>query len=240
MFSLFFIRRPIVACVLAILIIIMGAVAFPTLPVAQYPPIAPPIIRVSTIYPGASAQVLADTVAAPIEQQVNGVDRMIYMESNSASDGSYTLNVSFEVGTDVDIASVLVQNRVAISLAQLPDEVRRQGVTTNKVSTSIVSVLSLTPKDPEKTPEFTDLYLANYLLISINDQVKRIPGVGDTLIRPGKDYGMRIWLDPDKLRARGLTAVDVNDALREQNVQVPAGAIGQPPVPTAQGYQYTI
>jgi HAE1 family hydrophobic/amphiphilic exporter-1 len=240
MFSQFFIRRPIVACVIAILIIIAGSVAFPTLPVAQYPDIAPPVIRVTTVYPGASAQVVADTVAAPIEQQVNGVDRMIYMESTSASDGSYTLNVSFEVGADVDIASVLVQNRVAIALSQLPDDVRRQGVTTNKVSTNIVSVLALTPTDPAKTPEFTDLYLANYLLITVNDEVKRIPGVGDTLIRPGKDYGMRVWLDPDKLRARSLTTVDVLSALREQNVQVAAGIIGQPPVPEGQGFQYTI
>src|SRR5882724_10072428 len=147
MFSLFFIRRPIVAAVLAILILLMGAVSFPTLPVAQYPQIAPPVIRVSAVYPGASAQVIADTVAAPIEQQVNGVEGMIYMESTSATDGSYTLNVSFEVGTDVDIASVLVQNRVAIALAQLPDEVRRQGVTTTKVSTSIVTVMGLCPKD---------------------------------------------------------------------------------------------
>src|SRR5215510_6191211 len=167
MFSHFFIRRPIVACVIAILIIIAGAVAFPTLPVAQYPEIAPPIIRVTTVFPGASAQVVADTVAAPIEQQVNGVDRMIYMESTSAADGSYTLNVSFEVGTDVDIASVLVQNRVNIALPQLPDEVRRQGVTTNKVSTSIVSVVALTPIDPAKTPQYTDLYLANYLVINV-------------------------------------------------------------------------
>ena len=240
MFSLFFIRRPIVACVISILIIIMGVVAYPTLPVAQYPQIAPPIIRVTTAYPGASAQVVADTVAAPIEQQVNGVDRMIYMESNSASDGSYTLNVSFEVGTDVDIASVLVQNRVAIALAQLPDDVRRQGVVTNKVSTSIVSVLALTPIDPRKTTQYTDLYLANYLVINVNDQVKRIPGVGDTLIRPAKDYGMRIWLNPEKLKARSLTTVDVTNALREQNVQVAAGVIGQPPVPPGQGFQYTI
>jgi HAE1 family hydrophobic/amphiphilic exporter-1 len=240
MFSQFFIRRPIVACVLAIIILLMGAVTFPTLPVAQYPQIAPPVIRVTAVYPGASAQVIADTVAAPIEQQVNGVEGMIYMESTSATDGSYTLNVSFEVGTDVDIASVLVQNRVAIALAQLPDEVRRQGVNTQKVSTSIVSVLSLTPKDPAKTPEFTDLYLANYLLINVNDQIKRLPGVGDTLIRPGKDYGMRIWLDPDKLKARSLTTVDVNNALAEQNVQVAAGNIGQPPVPASDGFQYTV
>jgi HAE1 family hydrophobic/amphiphilic exporter-1 len=240
LFSQFFIRRPIVACVIAILIVIAGGVSFPTLPVAQYPEIAPPIVRVTSVYPGASAQVVADTVAAPIEQQINGVDRMIYMESTSASDGSYTLNVSFEVGTNIDIASVLVQNRVAIAQSQLPDEVRRQGVTINKVSTSIVSVLALTPIDPEKTPEYTDLYLANYLLISVNDEVKRIAGVGDTLIRPGKDYGMRIWLDPDKLRARSLTTVDVLSALREQNVQVAAGIIGQPPVPESQGFQYTI
>jgi HAE1 family hydrophobic/amphiphilic exporter-1 len=239
-FSLFFIRRPIVACVIAILILIAGSVAFPTLPVAQYPDIAPPIIRVTTAYPGASAQVVADTVAAPIEQQVNGVDQMIYMESTSASDGSYTLNVSFEVGTNVDIASVLVQNRVAIALSQLPEEVRRQGVITDKVSTSIVSVFSLVPKEPEKTPEFTDLYLANYLRINVNDRVKRITGVGDTLIRPGKDYGMRIWLDPDKLKARGLSTLDVVNALREQNVQVAAGTIGQPPTTPDQGFQYSI
>ncbi len=150
------------------------------------------------------------------------------------------MNVSFEVGTNIDIASVLVQNRVATALTQLPDEVRRLGVTTNKVSTSIVSVLALTPKDPEKTPEFTDLYLANYLLINVNDQVRRIAGVGDTLIRPGKDYGMRIWLDPDKLKARALTTVDVSNALREQNVQVAAGVIGQPPAPAGQGFQYTV
>src|SRR5262245_52683305 len=159
MFSLFFIRRPIVAAVIAILIVLAGGVAFPTLSVEQYPPIAPPIIRVTTVYPGASAQVVADTVAAPIEQQVNGVDRMIYLESTSASDGSYTLNVSFEVGSDVDIASVLVQNRVSVALSKLPEEVRRQGVVTNKVSTSIVSVFGLCPKEPERTPEFTDLYL---------------------------------------------------------------------------------
>ncbi|MBK7406266.1 MAG: multidrug efflux RND transporter permease subunit [Phycisphaerales bacterium] len=241
MVSLFFIRRPIVACVLAMLIMLMGAVAFPTLPVAQYPQIAPPVVRVTTVFPGASAQVIADTVAAPIEQQVNGVDGMIYMESSSAGDGSYTLNVSFAVGTDVDIASVLVQNRVAIALPQLPEEVRRQGVTTNKVSSSIVSVFSLTPRDPARTAEFSDLLLANYLQINVNDQIKRIPGVGDTLIRPGKSYGMRIWLDPDKLKARELSTMDVANALREQNVQVAAGVIGQPPTTAAgQGFQYTV
>ncbi len=240
MLSQFFIRRPIVACVIAILIIIAGAVSFPTLPVSQYPEIAPPIVRVTTSYPGASAQVVADTVAAPIEQQVNGVEGMIYMESTSASDGSYTLNVSFEVGTNVNIASVLVQNRVAIAQSQLPDDVRRQGITTDKVSTNIVSVLALGPKDPARASEFSDLFLANYLRIHVNDQVKRIPGVGDALIRPGKDYGMRIWLDPDKLKARALSTVDVLAALREQNIQVAAGVIGQPPAPDDQGFQYSV
>ena len=240
MFSEFFIRRPIVACVLSILIILMGAVAWRTLPVAQYPPIAPPVIRVTAVFPGASAQVIADTVAAPIEQQVNGVDRMLYMESTSASDGSYTLNVTFEVGTDIDIASVLVQNRVAIALPKLPEDVRRQGVTTNKVSTSVVSVLGLTPRDAEARASYSDIYLANYLLINVNDRIKRIPGVGDTLIRPGKDYGMRIWLDPERMKARGLTAVDVVRALQEQNVQVAAGVIGQPPAPAGLAFQYTV
>jgi len=240
MFSEFFIRRPIVACVLSILIVLMGAVAWRTLPVAQYPPIAPPVVRVTTVFPGASAQVIADTVAAPIEQQVNGVDRMLYMESTSASDGSYTLNVTFEVGTDIDIASVLVQNRVAIALPKLPEDVRRQGVTTNKVSTSVVSVLGLTPKDAAARASYSDVYLANYLLINVNDRIKRIPGVGDTLIRPTKEYGMRIWLDPDRLKARGLTAVDVVRALQEQNVQVAAGVIGQPPAPQGLAFQYTV
>src|SRR5258708_5238499 len=158
MFSLFFIRRPIVACVLAILIILMGAVAFPTLPVAQYPQIAPPVVQVTTTYPGASAQVVADVVASPIEQQVNGVEGMIYMESTSASDGSYTLKVSFEVGTDIDIASVLVQNRVNIAMPKLPDEVKRNGVTTDKVSSNIVTIFALAPKDEAAAEKHHDLF----------------------------------------------------------------------------------
>jgi HAE1 family hydrophobic/amphiphilic exporter-1 len=240
MFSEFFVRRPIVACVISILILILGGVAYRTLPVAQYPQIAPPVIRVTTVFPGASAQVIADTVAAPIEQQVNGVDKMLYMESTSANDGSYTLNVTFEVGTDIDIASVLVQNRVAIALAKLPDDVRRQGVTTNKVSSSIVTVFGLRPSDEQARASYSDLFLANYLLINVNDRIKRITGVGDTLIRPSKDYGMRIWLDPDRLKARSLTSVDVVRALQEQNVQVAAGVIGQPPAPAGLGFQYSV
>ncbi|HUL62019.1 MAG TPA: efflux RND transporter permease subunit, partial [Methanocella sp.] len=220
--------------------IIAGSVAFPTLPIAQYPDIAPPIIRVTTVYPGASAQVVADTVAAPIEQQVNGVDQMIYMESTSASDGSYTLNVSFEVGTNVDIASVLVQNRVSIATPKLPDEVKRQGVTTDKVSSNIVTIFALTPKDAEAAKKFDDLFTANYLTINVFDEVKRINGVGDAKTFPAKDYGIRLWLDPDRLKARDLTTMDVINALKEQNVQVAAGAIGQPPAPSGQAYQYNV
>ena len=240
MFSLFFIRRPIVACVIAILIVLLGAVAYPTLSVAQYPDITPPVIQVTATYPGASAQVIADTVAAPIEQQVNGVSGMLYMESTSASDGSFTLKVTFEVGTDPDLASVLVQNRVNTALPKLPEAVRQLGVTTDKVSSSIVTVFSLVPKTEEASKQFDDLFLANYLVINMQDAVRRIPGVGNTTVFPSKDYGMRIWLDPDKLRSRGLTTVDIINALREQNVQVAAGVIGQPPVASGQAFQYNV
>ena len=240
MFTLFFIRRPIVACVISILIVLMGVVAFPTLPIAQYPDLAPPLVSVTTTYPGASASVVADTVAAPIEQQVNGVDGMIYMQSTSASDGSYTLLVSFEVGRNPDICSVLVQNKVSAALAQLPDEVKRIGVVTLKKSVNIVSVAALAPKDEEAAKQYDDLFLSNYVVINVNDRVKRIKGVGDTAVFPAKNYGMRIWLDPDKLKALDLTVVDITNALREQNVQVAAGIIGQPPAPKGQAFQLSV
>jgi HAE1 family hydrophobic/amphiphilic exporter-1 len=234
------VRRPIMAAVVSILILLMGVVAYPQLPAAQYPDITPPVIQVSANYPGASAQVVADTVAAPIEQEVNGVPGMIYMESTSASDGSYTLKVTFELGTNVDIASVLVQNRVSIATPKLPEDVKRQGVTTDKVSSNIVTIFTLAPDNEEMAKSFDDLYTANYITINVLDEVKRIPGVGDAVIFPSKDYGIRIWLDPQKLEARSLSTLDVINALKEQNVQVAAGAIGQPPVPTGQAYQYTI
>jgi HAE1 family hydrophobic/amphiphilic exporter-1 len=240
MLAEFPVRRPIVAAVIAILIVLMGVVAYPTLPMAQYPDITPPVIQVTANYPGASAQVVADTVAAPIEQEVNGVPGMIYMESTSASDGSYTLKVTFELGTNIDIASVLVQNRVSIATPKLPEEVKRQGVTTDKVSSNIVTIFTLAPKDEEQAKKYDDLFTANYVTINVLDEVKRIPGVGDAAIFPAKDYGLRIWLDPEKLDARGLSTLDVINALKEQNVQVAAGAIGQPPVPAGQSYQYTI
>lgn len=236
MFSVFFIHRPIFASVISILIMIAGVVAMGVLPVAQFPEIVPPVVRVTANYPGASAQVVADTVAAPIEQQVNGVEGMIYMQSTSASDGSYQLDVTFDLGTDPDMATVLTQNRVSIANARLPSETQRQGITTKKQSTAFVLILAL--YSPENL--YDDLYLANYATINIRDELSRIKGVGDVSIFPAKDYGMRIWLDPEKLKARELSASDVVNAVREQNVQVASGSIGLPPAPPGTEFQLTV
>jgi HAE1 family hydrophobic/amphiphilic exporter-1 len=236
MFSRLFIERPIFASVIAIVITLGGLVTLPTLPVAQYPEIVPPTVKVTTSYPGAPAAVVAETVASPIEQEVNGVEDMIYMASTSASDGSYSLTVSFEVGTDLDMANVLVQNRVAVALPRLPEEVKRQGVTTKKQSTAIVLLVTFTSPDDR----YDNLYLANFATLRVLDEIKRIPGVGDATVFGGSDYRMRIWLDPEKLKARSLTTSDVVDAIREQNVQVAAGQIGAPPAPTGQSFQLTI
>lgn len=236
MFSRFFIHRPIFASVISILIVIAGAVSFFGLPVSKFPVITPPVIRVTTVFPGASAQVVADTVAAPIEQQVNGVDGMLFMNSTSASDGTYSLEVTFEVGTNADLASVLVQNRVNAAEAKLPEDVKRQGVIASKRSPSLVNVINVFSPDGSKD----DLFLANYVVLNVNDEVKRVKGVGDTFLVPSKAYGMRIWLNPSLLKARHLTTDDVVGALREQNVQVAAGFVGQSPAPTGQTYQYTI
>ncbi|MBW2288343.1 MAG: multidrug efflux RND transporter permease subunit [Deltaproteobacteria bacterium] len=236
MFSRIFIERPIMATVIALVIVIAGGITVPNLPVAQYPDITPPTVKVSTSYPGANAQIVADTVAAPIEQQVNGVEGMIYMSSTSANDGSYALTVTFEVGSDLDMAQVLVQNRVAIAEARLPEEVKRQGVTTKKQSTSIVLIITLTSQDGR----YDSLYLTNFGTLRIVDELKRINGVGDVSIFGGGDYSMRVWLDPERLLARELTTGDVIAAIREQNVQVAAGQIGQPPAPAGQSFQYAI
>jgi HAE1 family hydrophobic/amphiphilic exporter-1 len=211
-------------------------VTLPVLPVAQYPDITPPTVKVTTTYPGANAQVVADTVAAPIEQQVNGVEGMLYMSSTSANDGTYALTVTFAVGTDLDMAQVLVQNRVAIAQARLPEEVKRQGVITKKQSTSIVLMITLTSPDER----YDSLYLTNYATLRLIDELKRLDGVGDVTVFGGGDYSMRIWLDPNKLKARGLTTQDVIASIREQNVQVAAGQIGQPPAPAGQSFQYAI
>ena len=236
MFAAFFIERPIFASVLAIVIMIAGAVTLGALPVAQYPEITPPTVEVSAAYPGANATVIAETVAAPIEQQVNGVEDMIYMSSTSASDGSYKLTVTFDIGTNLDMAQILVQNRVKLAEPNLPEEVKRQGVNTKKKSTNIILFVSLYSPDSR----FDQLYLSNFATLRIRDVLSRVPGVGEVTIFPQADYSMRVWLDPQQLKSRGISTNDVLDAIREQNVQVAAGQIGQPPAPKGQNFQYVV
>ena len=236
MFSRYFIERPIFATVLAIVIVIAGGVTVFVLPIAQYPEISPPTVEVAAIYPGANAQILADTVAQPIEEQVNGVEGMLYMSSTCSSDGTYSLMVTFEVGTDLDMAAVLVQNRVAVAEPMLPEEVARQGVTTKKRSTNIVAFITLSSHEDR----YDDLFLSNYATLHIKDELARVEGVGDVMIFGADDYSMRVWLDSEKLKARNLTTNDVVAAIREQNVQVAAGQIGQPPVPKGLDFQYSL
>jgi HAE1 family hydrophobic/amphiphilic exporter-1 len=236
MFSKFFIEHPIFASVISIVIVIAGLVSVGLLPISQYPEITPPTVEVKASYPGANAAVVAETVAAPIEQEVIGVENMIYMSSVSAGDGSYTLTVTFEVGTDLDMASILVQNRVTLAEPKLPEEVKRQGVNTKKKSPNIILIASLSSPDDR----YDELYMSNYATLRIRDTLSRIPGVGDVSIFPESDYSMRIWLDPSQLKSRSLTTTEVINAIREQNVQVAAGQIGQPPVPAGQNFQYAV
>ena len=236
MISRFFIHRPIFASVISIVILIAGVVSQSGLPVSKFPEITPPTVQVTAFYPGANAQVVSETVAAPIEQEVNGVEKMLYMSSSSADDGSYTLNVTFEIGIDMDMATVLVQNRVAIATPKLPEEVRRQGVTTKKQSTQIIQFITLTSPDGR----YDDLYLSNYATINVKDELSRIKGVGSVAVMGAADYSMRIWLDPRKLKARNLTTEDVVAAINEQNVQVAAGRIGEPPAPEGTPFQLVV
>ncbi len=232
----FFIHRPIFAAVISVIITLSGAIAVGILPVAQYPEITPPTVQVSCNYPGASSKVVADTVAASIEQQVIGVENMLYMSSQCTNDGGYNLTVTFEVGTDLDMAQVLVQNRVNLALPALPSEVKQTGVSVKKKSPSILLVVNLV--SPEGT--YDQLYLSNYATIQIRDELAQINGVGDVTYLGQLDYSMRVWLDPERMAARNLSASDVVAALREQNVQVAAGSLGRPPVPHGQAFQYTL
>jgi hydrophobic/amphiphilic exporter-1 (mainly G- bacteria), HAE1 family len=236
MISKFFIERPVLANVLAILMVVIGAVALLRLPVAQYPEVVPPTVQVTTRYPGASARTLVDTVALPIEQQVNGVEGMIYMQSFAASDGTYTLTVTFQIGTDLNFAQVLVQNRVSAAISSLPQSVQVQGVNVQKKSTAILQIISLTSPDSR----YDSLYLSNYASIRLKDEIARVPGVGNVSVFGAGQYAMRIWLDPEKLKARGLNAQDVIQALQQQSEQVTAGQIGAPPTPDKQPFQYTL
>ena len=236
MFARFFIDRPIFAAVLSILITLGGAVGLQRLPVALYPEITPPTIEVSTSYPGAHSRTIADTVAAPIEQQVNGVEEMLYMTSTSTNDGNYTLTVTFRPGADLNISQVLVQSRVNTAFKNLPAEVQRRGVTVKKKSANVLMIVNLKSKDVPRQ----ELYLSNYATIQLRDELTRIEGVGDIVFLGQRDYAMRIWIDPVKLAARGLSPDDVTRAIEQQNAQVAAGQIGQPPVPTGQAFQFTI
>jgi hydrophobe/amphiphile efflux-1 (HAE1) family protein len=231
-----FIERPKFAFVISIVITLAGLIALQALPVAQYPEITPPVVQVTASYSGASAEVVEQTVAAPIEAEVNGVDDMIYMSSSSTNDGGYSLNVTFAVGTDPDLAAINVQNRVALATPRLPDEVTRQGVSVKKRSTNMLMVINLI--SPQQSHDA--LFLSNYASINLRDAVIRLPGVGDAQILGALDYGMRVWLDPDRMTSLGLSTSDVVGAIRGQNIQASAGQLGAPPVQSNQQFQYTL
>ncbi len=236
MISKFFIERPVLANVLAILMVVIGAVALYRLPVAQYPDVVPPTVQVTTRYPGASARTVIDTVALPIEQQVNGVEGMIYMQSFAAADGSYALTVTFNIGTDLNAAQVLVQNRVSSALSSLPQAVQVQGVNVQKRSTAILQIVTLGSPDGR----YDSLYLSNFATIRLKDEIARLPGVGSVTVFGAGQYSMRIWLNPKEMQARSLVAQDVIQALQQQSSQVTAGQIGMPPTPDGQSFQYTL
>ena len=236
-FARFFTDRPVFAGVLSIVTVLVGAIALFTLPIAQFPEIAPPTVVVSARYPGANAQAVAESIATPIEQQLNGAENMLYMSTQCNNDGSMQLTATFALGTNLDIAQVQVQNRVALAEPQLPEEVRRQGVTVRKSSPDLTLAVQIFSPDGR----YDRLYLSNFVTLQIRDQLARLPGVGDIRVFGARDYSMRLWLDPQKMAARSITAVDVVASVREQNVQVAAGVVGAPPLPAgAAGFQYTV
>ncbi len=236
MLSKFFVKHPIFATVLALVMVLAGAITIFTLPIAQYPEITPPTIQVTAIYPGADAETIAETVGVPIEQQVNGVDGMMYMSSVSSSTGQYTLTVTFEVGTDIDMATVLVQNRVSTAQNSLPQAVIEQGVTTRKQSTSIVLFVAL----ESENPIYDGLYLSNYAKLRITDELSRLPGVGSVSVFGADNYSMRVWLKPDIMQMRGITAAEVYNAIASQNIMAPAGSVGQEPIESSEAFQFTL
>ncbi|MFN7194453.1 MAG: efflux RND transporter permease subunit, partial [Rhodospirillales bacterium] len=235
-FTHFFVDHPIFASVLSIVMVILGSVAFTALPVTEYPEIAPPTIVVRAAYPGADAQTVAATVATPLEQEINGVEDMIYMSSYATADGSMALTITFKAGTNLDQASVLVQNRVAIATPRLPEEVRRLGITTQKSSPNLMMVVHMLSPDES----YDQLYISNYALLRVRDQLLRIEGVGDLIVFGAREYAVRIWMDPDKLAGYGLSAGDVVRALREQNVQVSGGSLGTPPADANTAFQIAV
>src|SRR5512138_2503199 len=236
MFSRFFIDRPIFAAVISIFIVLAGLAAMRTLPIARYPEIAPPVVTVQAVYPGASAEVVEQTVAAPLENAINGVPGMIYMSSNSSSNGLVQIQVTFEIGTKVDEAAINVSNRVKQIEARLPLEVRRQGVVVERGSSAFLQVIAF--YSPES--KLDDLFISNYVTINVLDQLKRLPGTTNVQIFGAHDYAMRIWLKPDRLAQLKMSPIDVINAVNEQNAQFAAGKIGQAPLKTPQDLVYTI
>lgn len=234
-FPRFFIDRPIFAIVLSVLMMIGGIVSFFQLPLSEYPAVTPPTVQVTTAYPGANPDVIAQTVATPLEQAITGVEGMLYMSSQSATDGRMILTITFDQHIDPDMAQIQVQNRVSRVLSRLPDEVQRQGVVTQKTSPDILMVVHLLSPEQRYDP----LYISNYAYLQVRDELLRLPGISDVVVWGAGEYSMRLWLDPDLIAARGLTAGEVIAAVREQNVQVAAGAVGQAPDSTA-AFQVTV
>jgi HAE1 family hydrophobic/amphiphilic exporter-1 len=232
----FFIRRPVFATVCSLLIVLAGAVAIPTLPVAQYPNLVPPTVTVSGFYNGADSKAVETSVTTLLEQAINGTEGMRYVSSTSGNDGSSAINATFELDRDLDVAAVDVQNRASTTLGRLPGEVQTTGISVNKNSGSFVVAFGFYSENKE----YDNLFISNYLDLYVRDAIKRVKGVGNVVIFGERKYSMRLWLDPVRLAARNLTAGDVTAALREQNVQVAAGQVGQQPAPTGQGYQISV
>src|SRR5271170_7334079 len=235
-FTHLFIDRPILATVISVFLTLIGLGALVILPISQYPEIVPPTVQITTTYPGASAETVSRTVATPLEQQINGVENMIYMSSQSTGDGKLTITVTFRIGTDLNVAQMLTQNRVQDALPRLPDDVQRLGVQVRKATPNILLAVHLYSPDGSRD----NLYLSNYATLHVKDALARLPGVGDVQLFGARDYAMRIWLDPDKVAAYNLSAADVLAALRAQNLQVSAGILNQPPAPGEEVYQINV